>query len=396
MNSIRILNNGGIALPPGGTFTLSDLPASLSPNAIQGTYVIPITGTVSVSVAATAVVGSGTLFTTELEVGGRISISNEIRSISAIADNTHLTLGAAHTAGASAVGAFPIGKSNVTVGDDGLVEINAEQTVVVFGVAGITLTTGASGPINISGSANYFGSSGEMQMLYGGGSTFLISGDSFDTGVLFDDTAKTALFTAANGASFTGKISVASTFELGHASDTTLSRLGAGRLGVEGVEVLTQTNTLTGITNKTFVAPVLGAATGTSLAIGGATLGGSALAVNGSATFSGTLAAASYGTTLGTNVGIYGPSAVYFGVGGPERAYIGAGGFYPVSDNNFDLGYVSLRFANIYGVNAILSGTTTLGGGTAIKNIRLRLNGGNLFLCGFDFGVFLRNQARLL
>lgn len=54
----------------------------------------------------------------------------------------------------------------------------------------------------------------------------------------------------------TGVISAASTLELGHASDTTLSRGSAGRLQVEGVDVVTATSTDT-LTNKTLTSPVI-------------------------------------------------------------------------------------------------------------------------------------------
>ena len=49
------------------------------------------------------------------------------------------------------------------------------------------------------------------------------------------------------------------TLELGHASDTTLSRASAGRLAVEGVNVVTTSSTDT-LTNKTLTAPVLSGA----------------------------------------------------------------------------------------------------------------------------------------
>lgn len=70
-----------------------------------------------------------------------------------------------------------------------------------------------------------------------------------------------------SGAAVFGTAPQISTIELGAASDTTVARTSAGVINVEGIDVLTQTNTITGITNKTFVAPVLGAATGTSIAI---------------------------------------------------------------------------------------------------------------------------------
>lgn len=47
------------------------------------------------------------------------------------------------------------------------------------------------------------------------------------------------------------------TIELGHASDTTLARIAAGRVGIEGVEIATLTGTQT-LTNKTLTAPALG------------------------------------------------------------------------------------------------------------------------------------------
>ena len=47
--------------------------------------------------ASTAVVGVGTLFTTELRVGDRIHLQSETRRVSAIADNTHLTVDIAFT-----------------------------------------------------------------------------------------------------------------------------------------------------------------------------------------------------------------------------------------------------------------------------------------------------------
>lgn len=50
------------------------------------------TGTGTVSTTAAAVVGVSTLFTTQLAVGQVIIISSQSRVISAIADNTHLTL----------------------------------------------------------------------------------------------------------------------------------------------------------------------------------------------------------------------------------------------------------------------------------------------------------------
>ena len=78
--------------------------------------------------------------------------------------------------------------------------------------------------------------------------------------------------TNATGLPIAGLVSSTSTalgvgsIELGHASDTTLARGSAGVLTIEGVNAVTTSSTDT-LTNKTLTAPVLGAATGTSLVL---------------------------------------------------------------------------------------------------------------------------------
>lgn len=104
------------------------------------------------------------------------------------------------------------------------------------------------------------------------GTTTITGGTN--TRVLFDDSGVVGedagfVYVKATDTLTVGALQVSGTIELANV-DTTLARSAAGQLSVEGIDVLTQTNTLAGITNKTFVAPVLGAATGTSLAVGGA------------------------------------------------------------------------------------------------------------------------------
>jgi len=53
---------------------------------------------------------------------------------------------------------------------------------------------------------------------------------------------------------------VGSTIELGHASDTTLSRVSAGVVAIEGVNIVTETATQT-LTNKTFTSPTINGGT---------------------------------------------------------------------------------------------------------------------------------------
>lgn len=75
---------------------------------INGNFPLVLTGTVSVTAGSANVVGVGTLFQSELSPdaggnGSRIKIGNENFAVLSIADNTHLTLSANHTAGASGV-----------------------------------------------------------------------------------------------------------------------------------------------------------------------------------------------------------------------------------------------------------------------------------------------------
>ena len=79
----------------------------------SGTNVIPYlanpldntikTGTVSITAGLVAVVGVGTLFTTELSIGSSVTIADEDFTVATITDNLNLTVNIAHVAGASGV-----------------------------------------------------------------------------------------------------------------------------------------------------------------------------------------------------------------------------------------------------------------------------------------------------
>ena len=119
---IKIKNEQPIASSIGGTARAlnieSELPSFFagsigigtnSPDAkldIKGSVSTALTGIVSVTISTTAVVGVGTLFTTELEVGNAIKIGAEIFTVSTITDALNLTIDSAHVAGASAVTAY--------------------------------------------------------------------------------------------------------------------------------------------------------------------------------------------------------------------------------------------------------------------------------------------------
>jgi hypothetical protein len=109
--------------------------------------------------------------------------------------------------------------------------------------ANVTLTQSGN-DISIAssgGSASPGGSDTQVQFNDGGA----LGGDA---GLVYDKT--TDKLTLA------GVLAAGSTVELGHASDTTLSRSAAGTLAVEGVDVLTTSNTKT-VTNKTLDQPIL-------------------------------------------------------------------------------------------------------------------------------------------
>ena len=86
----------------------------------------------------------------------------------------------------------------------------------------------------------------------GTASNFPVTGNATIGGTL----GVTGASTFSGTLGVTGVISAASTLELGHASDTTLSRGSAGRLQVEGVDVVTATSTDT-LANKTLTSPTI-------------------------------------------------------------------------------------------------------------------------------------------
>lgn len=92
-------------------------------------------------------------------------------------------------------------------------------------------------------------------------STLLVSGGALGTPSSGTLTNATGLPVSGITASTTSALGVGS-IELGHATDTTLSRASAGRLAVEGVNVVTTSSTDT-LTNKTLTTPVITQGTST-------------------------------------------------------------------------------------------------------------------------------------
>ncbi len=100
---------------------------------IKGDLSVTLTGTVDVTAATAAVTGTGTAFTTELKVGSAIKIGSEVFTVSAITDDTTLTLDSNHVAGASGAIASTDGEIfKVSSGDDaGLITVLGNGNVGV-------------------------------------------------------------------------------------------------------------------------------------------------------------------------------------------------------------------------------------------------------------------------
>ena len=175
-------------------------------------------------------------------------------------------------------------------------------------------------------------------------------------------------------ASTTTAIGVGS-INLGNVSDTTIQRVSAGVISVEGVTMLSQTNTLTGITNKTFTAPVLGAATATSI-------NGITIAAGGSGTLTmagsintgvggGSITTAGYGANTGGSINL---SSNAGGIGGSLNMYASASN----GGGNIDThsGGGSINTSN-GGGDITTNGNGSIGLGTTANRITLQGTAGS-------------------
>lgn len=93
------LDNGDVSSPP----ILQDNAsrAIFTLNTCEPNPVVAMTGNVTVSSSSTSVVGSGTLFMSEISVGDYINIGDEILKVASISSNTALELVFPHSSGAS-------------------------------------------------------------------------------------------------------------------------------------------------------------------------------------------------------------------------------------------------------------------------------------------------------
>lgn len=98
---VRQTNGGAATSIPYNVVTVINMDTEdLDTDTMHFTSSAALTGTVAKTAASTALVGTGTLFTSELSIGQVISVPGtapEKRVVTGISDNTHLTVSAAFT-----------------------------------------------------------------------------------------------------------------------------------------------------------------------------------------------------------------------------------------------------------------------------------------------------------
>lgn len=154
------ISDNGSATRFGSQMTPAQLVQSSS-SLIRANGTSVISGSVDPTASA-SVTGVNTYFTTELQVGDRITVSGETRTITAIASNTSLTVAApfSDNANDTSVDRLPAalvvadstGAAKVTVGDDGSLNVGSgTMTVGTASTAGqITVTDGSNNGVTIS------------------------------------------------------------------------------------------------------------------------------------------------------------------------------------------------------------------------------------------------------
>jgi hypothetical protein len=158
----------------------------------------------------------------------------------------------------------------------GTTAMTADATVPVADLTGtLPVAKGGTGVATLTGIVKANGTGAFTSVtepagdLVGTTATQTLTNKIFGTGTVIG-TPTSGILTNCTGLPISGLVSSTSTalgvgsIELGHATDTTISRVSAGRIAVEGVNVVTASSTDT-LTNKTLVTPVLGTPTSGTL-----------------------------------------------------------------------------------------------------------------------------------
>jgi len=158
---------------------------------IRGSTQNRLSGTVTVASGASAVVGTSTFFTTQLNVGDSVKIADEVFKVTAITDDTNLTIDSNHSAGASGENIWgdynyldirkADGDSVLRVNKRGWVGIGTNSPASELEVVGTITANQFNGPVASTSVATNGGSAGAPG--------YSFSGDT-DTG-LFSSTSNT-------------------------------------------------------------------------------------------------------------------------------------------------------------------------------------------------------------
>ena len=97
----------------------------------KGRLDIELTGTVTVSQNSTSVIGTDTLFSSELNTDDSVKIGNEIFTINSITDDTHLTLDSNHTFGVTDVKVYTDDDLVVIKDGDGKIRLRIDKSGVI-------------------------------------------------------------------------------------------------------------------------------------------------------------------------------------------------------------------------------------------------------------------------